>query len=418
MEIKDYWFALKSHVYVEFKQDEILLYDTKSGFHIETDVKDIISFVKQLYEPKNLGVTLLSKEMQSNLNIRSFLRDVLKKQMGDLTDVEKLPNKPVRLIPILNLQKDVDRLKKNEENYLLIGNNAKDYLLELNIFLNNVCSLICSHCDKYYRQVNCCTTSNVNQELSFEDTESIFKQIQFSAVGKVNILGGNIFEYRHITKLQPLFDSFKEILHCYFHYENYRTKVLSDSLHFELIMNFPIKETIFRNTWNIINKEKTTVHFIIENEEQYEDMENMIEKFSIEKYLIQPVFTGKNLIFFQENVFIDKEDLFSKTLSMREIFRNRKLNSNFFGTLYILPDGVVKANMNVPSIGNIKTDSLLDLIFKEMIDNTAWRIVRDSQPCNECIYQYICPAPSNFEIVIGCSNLCNVKPVASKKKEI
>jgi pseudo-rSAM protein len=135
MEVKDYWFALKSHVYVELKEGKILLYDTKSGFHIETEVKDAISLVTQLYEPNNLGVTLLSKEMQSNLNIRNFVQDVLKKQMGDFTDVEKLPNKPVRLIPILNLQKDVDRLKKDEDKYSLIGNNVKNYLMELNIFI-------------------------------------------------------------------------------------------------------------------------------------------------------------------------------------------------------------------------------------------------------------------------------------------
>jgi len=139
METKDCWFALKSHIYVEFKENSILLYDTKSGNYIETEQKDVISLVAQLYEPKNLGVTLLSNEMQSDVNIRRFVQEVLEKQMGDLTDLEKLPNKPIRLIPILNLQKDVERLKKQEENYSLIGNNAKNYLMELNIFTNNDC---------------------------------------------------------------------------------------------------------------------------------------------------------------------------------------------------------------------------------------------------------------------------------------
>jgi len=408
MEIRDCWFALKSHVYVEFKDEKILLYDTKSGNHIETGRQVAVSLVSLLYEPKNLGVTLLTKGMQSNQEIQLFVQEVMEKQMGDLIDVENLPNKPVRLIPILNLQKDVDKLKKKEENYLLIGNNTKNYLMELNIFLNNSCSLKCIHCNKYYNQMNFCTTYNINGELTFGEIENIFKQIQFSSVEKINILGGNIFKYQYIKKLQVLFDSFKEILHCYFNYENYETNVLSDSLPLELIVNFPIKKNLFKSTWKLINKEKTTVHFIIENEEQYEQVESLVNEFNIEKYKIQPVFTGENLDFFQENIFIDKEDLFSRTISVREIFRNQKLNSNFFGSLFILPDGSVKANMNASVIGSIRTDSLLSMIFREMVDNTAWRMIRNSQPCSKCIYQFICPAPSNYETAIGKPNLCHI----------
>jgi hypothetical protein len=36
MKIKDYWFSLKSHIYVAFKNEKMLLYDTQNGNHIET----------------------------------------------------------------------------------------------------------------------------------------------------------------------------------------------------------------------------------------------------------------------------------------------------------------------------------------------------------------------------------------------
>jgi len=96
---------------------------------------------------------------------------------------------------------------------------------------------------------------------------------------------------------------------------------------------------------------------------------------------------------------------------MREIFRNQKLNSNFFGILHILPDGSVKANMNAETLGNIKRDTVLDLIYKELIDNTAWRKVRNERPCTDCIYHFICPAPSNYEKAIGRQNLCRIKQI-------
>jgi pseudo-rSAM protein len=110
MGTNNYWFSLKSHVYAEFKKEKVLLYDTHTGDYMETELNGTIALVSQMYESKNLGVILLSKEMQADTDIRNFVEDVLKKQMGDLTGVEKCPNKPVRLVPILNLQKDVDRL--------------------------------------------------------------------------------------------------------------------------------------------------------------------------------------------------------------------------------------------------------------------------------------------------------------------
>ena len=94
---------------------------------------------------------------------------------------------------------------------------------------------------------------------------------------------------------------------------------------------------------------------------------------------------------------------------MREIFKNQKLNSNFFGGLYVLPDGVVKADMNAPAIGNIQRDNILGIMQNELISNTAWRLVRDSHPCDKCIYQFICPPLSNYEEEIGQINLCHIK---------
>ncbi|GHU72358.1 hypothetical protein FACS189413_15320 [Bacteroidia bacterium] len=116
METKEYWFSLKSHVYVEFKKEKILLYNTQTGNYIEAALEEAISLVLQMYEPENLGVTLLSKEQQSNSAVQNFVQEVLEKQIGDLLEVEKFPQKPIRLVPILNLQKDVDRLKKNKED--------------------------------------------------------------------------------------------------------------------------------------------------------------------------------------------------------------------------------------------------------------------------------------------------------------
>ena len=107
MESKKYWFALKSYVYVEFKEKNVLLYDTNHGNRIESAQEKVITLIKRLYEPSNLGVIPINNEIQSDPCIQDFIKEVTDKDMGDLMDTEHYPNKPIRLIPILSLQKDI-----------------------------------------------------------------------------------------------------------------------------------------------------------------------------------------------------------------------------------------------------------------------------------------------------------------------
>lgn len=409
MELKNYWFALKSHIYVEFKENEILLYDTQSGNRAITILDEPIVLVTQLYEPKNLGVILVNAEKYSNPHIRNFIQEMVNKEMGDLMEVESFCKKPIRLVPILNLQKDIEKHKNNKDKVVYLGKNISRYLLEINIYINDICGSFCGYCDRYSKQIRCCMAHGTNNELSLGDLERLLNQLRYSSISTINLLGGDIFKYSHLSELQGLFASSSKILHCYVHYKNYQKNEFVDSQKLELIITFPIDEKSFQKVWTMINKENTKLHYVIESEEQYSNVEYLIEKFGIENYEIHPFFTEKNIDFFETTVFLNEEDIFMKTFQMREIFRNQKLNANFFGTLYVLPDGSVKANMNTPVLGNISTNELLDITYKELIDNTAWRTIRDSQPCNECIYHFFCPPPSDYERVIGRNNLCHVK---------
>ena len=76
MKTKNYWFALKSYAYVEFKEKNMLIYDTKHGDRIETAQEKVITLIKEMYEPNNLGVIPISNELQSDPYIRSFIQPV------------------------------------------------------------------------------------------------------------------------------------------------------------------------------------------------------------------------------------------------------------------------------------------------------------------------------------------------------
>lgn len=94
----------------------------------------------------------------------------------------------------------------------------------------------------------------------------------------------------------------------------------------------------------------------------------------------------------------------------REIYANQTINRNEFGKITVLPNGDILANPNNKKLGTIKDDRIHDIIYREMTEGNSWLRIRDQKPCCDCIYQWLCPSPSNYESVIGKPNLCHVKP--------
>lgn len=143
--------------------------------------------------------------------------------------------------------------------------------------------------------------------------------------------------------------------------------------------------------------------FICFNKTDFVQIEN-IETQNI-NYSIVALYNGKNIDFLQEYVFLSKQEIESQKLEKRNIFINQTLNGFFFGKLIVFPDGSVQANANTGKIGHIgnKLISLLRLLLQK---KSIWFNTRNCVPCNRCIYQWVCPPISNYELTIGKTNLC------------
>jgi len=96
-------------------------------------------------------------------------------------------------------------------------------------------------------------------------------------------------------------------------------------------------------------------------------------------------------------------------MTMKDFFARQAMNLYDFGKITILPNGDVYANLNHPSLGNIHVNNIQEILHKEVEEGKSWFRVRNQAPCTDCVYQWICPSPSNYEIAIGRSNLCHVK---------
>jgi hypothetical protein len=309
MEKQDFWFLINSSTYISFPEQEgnVLLYNTINGNFIESDNKSFISIIKCACQKENLGCCLLLSNEIENEELKLLMEKSINLDLIQLINIKEVRKKPISLVPVLNIQKDVEKLKKDDHRS--IGEYAMAYLNEIFLYVNSQCSQNCKHCNEYYKQFSCCYKAENQQQLSISRITDILKQTQDSAVGIINILGGNILEYKDLEELVLLLQN-----------------------------------------------------------------------------------TNKKIKF-----------------SIREIFCNQAINSNFFGILYFFPDKTVKANINSEILGKINNNSIKELITKELEINTAWRKTRNFPPCCNCLYRYFCPPSSNYETVIDLPNLCNVK---------
>lgn len=137
------------------------------------------------------------------------------------------------------------------------------------------------------------------------------------------------------------------------------------------------------------------------------DVEQLHDRFNDFDCKILPIFNGSNKLFFEKYVYLDKYECQQFKKDKRSIFLNEALNSNFFGTLNILQDGLINDNMNFPPIGTLD-DEFPSIIFNLFDYERAWFYTRHRKPCNDCIYKLLCPPPSNYELVLQRHNLCNM----------
>lgn len=405
---KNFCFFLESHIYVSFKEDKMLLYDTHSGKSLFVVESEPIQLVRRIYEDENLGSVELSERDFSVAVIRDFVNDVVASGMGQLVSAEQQSTKPVVLLPILSLNFDVDRFKDKEFADAILSRNVSKYLLDINILLNGLCQQECVHCGEYCKQFFCCSKNGSSSSLPKEFLMEILRQTSYYPVHTINLTGGNIYQYGDLDVLGTSDNNGNKIFNFYVHYLNYQENSFVDSQNIHLMINFPVNMEKLNEVHLLTRGKKTKYHLIIENEEQYNELELALSKIGIADFEVHPFYNGNNQCFFEESVFLSEEDILASPISMREIFRNQKLNANSFGSLYILPNGDVKANLNEERIGNVGSDRIIDVINDEMKKNTAWRRIRLSEPCCSCVYQYLCPPISNYERALKKQNLCHV----------
>ncbi|NIR10843.1 MAG: hypothetical protein GTN82_35945, partial [Candidatus Aminicenantes bacterium] len=154
---------------------------------------------------------------------------------------------------------------------------------------------------------------------------------------------------------------------------------------------------------------KTNIMFIIQSETDFEKAQALISKFQIEQPSFIPLYNGNNLCLFEDNIYIDKNDLEANKILLKDIYARGAINPMNFGRLFIFPDSRVYSNVNASCLGILGKHTIYEIIFREMNNGKSWRRIRKHvMPCKKCVFERLCPPISNYNYAIKKYNLCHI----------
>lgn len=403
--MKTKYFYIEPYAYISIGNDCALIYNTLNKKILTYGDSSVINFCKQLINKK--GVIKLEDNYKP---ITNFIEDLKANFLGDVFFSDNNSLKPVTIIS------DAVLLKNIEVNPNIYKNNSLNYLHELTVYLNDECLYDCKHCKTTYKQTLSCVNFDSGKQLDFSFLEDIISKVSIIPTFRVlNVIGGNIFKYKHIDKLISLVKS-----------NNIDVNVIINSNQWErrIFKLFDAENIIitvtFSNDWNekliseIINEDfnflKLKFKFLIFSIEDIERLDNIIKISKDIQVQYIPIYDNKNDSFFEENIFLTEETILLHLPSEKNIHRNQKLNSLFFGKLFIMPNGDVFDNLNNSKcIGSIYNNNLATLVYNSIKDGKYWTLTRNcSESCSKCIYKDICPPISNYELVLNKDNLCTI----------
>lgn len=395
----------------------MLLYNTLNGQALKySGEPKILNLVRRLKSPNNLQVIQLTGNDMDEPVIRRLVTDTKKYFMGELIDAGYSTGKPVQMMPMVNIKKDVKYLKHDGKRS--VGEGMDGYLSEVFVHINDSCEQNCNICRRSYRQFPCCTAArNPGRPKELELLN--IKNFMGPALVHLHILGGNIFNYTAFDQLVAVLDGLPAQKIYYSHYLNMEAAsaqlqlLRTGNSILKIQIPAPIREEKLKAALELAanNGVECALAFIIQDEKQFEHAETIISslpgKNEIE-HEYYPFYNGKNLDFFKENVFFTEDEIFESKPDLKDIFANSVVNDQSFGRLTVLSNGHIHANVNAPRLGILGKDSFYDVLYKEMYNGKSWRRIRKHvEPCKRCTFESLCPPISNYTYAIGRNNLCH-----------
>jgi len=421
-----YWFYLEPYTYAALQEDHLLLYNTLNGTSIEvTDNPVVTDLMKRVTDRKNMLTLSLSQADLDNEPIGTFVREIRRRFMGDIIDARMLGGKPIQIPSDAKIMKALEKQPEGKIDHQ--GLKIVQNLTGLTLYLNDSSAGLESFREDAYKQFSApCSglPGQTVQQLNIDHLLPFLEEARYGMLDHIKILGGNIFEYPHLGELVEVLNrTFPGVVDKDYYIRYTQLAGLgSVDLEFlkgngtenflDIIVDFPIQRELWEHCLQILAEVsvRSRFHFVIESEKQFKQAEQLIDDHRFRVYTYEPYYNKKNLGFFQEAVFSDREEIFDARPSMRKIQARSLVNPLRHGQLYVMSNGHIHAGMNEPKIGKLNQDSLHQYLYNAVTSSKSWNQRRcDVNPCRQCVFQSLCPPISGYENTLGRYNLCHIK---------
>lgn len=413
---KKYWFYLEPYSFIFIGDEQYVIYNSLNSAYISSNSNKLINSKIQslLADGSGYSTEITCNDLKDE-HLSTFIKKVRASFSGDIVCQEKGIKKPFIFKPILRLIDNFHHIRNQDEEYFRL--NILKCLKEITLYITNSCDQSCKNCSLFYKQTLFCTKQPKGEDIEMSNIIQVLERIEKAGTNLVNITGGNIFKYKYLFPLIPILANYGFKKRFYIHYRNIsdiiREIPLDGNFSFVVLINFDdFDESSLIKAAHLCDGYDVEFLFLVESEDNYVMVDKFMEESKIKTNIninIKPFYNKENLKFFQKNVFIDWDDILYSDVNKQTIFRRKTLNENFFGHLLIATNGDVYSNINYSPIGNIlEGDTFNKIVSKEVNTNISWFKTRDSGACKKCCNKYLCPSPSNYEIVLNRENLCNI----------
>lgn len=406
--MKRYWLTLFPETFIWIKGEKGIVYNARNYKKILFLNKGLLNELStKLLLIDNLYRVDIDETYLSNSVVDEWVNQLLVTESALLMENDGKNMRPVSLMPKLKIQDSIDYYRLEHKK----GTNAS-IMYNLHKLVFHINGSRYGH-DVYRRQIIYPGTQVA--EMATEDICTFimsFGSIHF--LSEISLVGC-LWEYSNRVELLEYLNSLNVTTSIYCTEKDYidykeligKHEEFRNVKYYILISDYKINPHLL---FSVPEENNIIYNFVVTSELDYKYANEWIEYYNISNNSkLSPVYIGNNLSFLKDNLYMQKTDIYDICLSKREVFAHQVINTNFFGTFVILPDGKVFSGSLHSRLGKIE-DGLYDLVYRELTEGHSWLYIRDQEPCSGCLFQWLCPSPSVYEWEVGKPNLCHILP--------
>jgi pseudo-rSAM protein len=404
---------VEPYVYINrVTNSQVLLYNEFTNKRLICNDRTVYEIVTKLEDKKSYRIVEITREELDNKEVKNFITQGRENFMLDIIPVDSSSKKPIQFIPNLVVRNIRDRNLEKKEMY---GEDILHNLTEL-FFLFGTGKSDNKNFGSFNLQIPFYYDTNCQINIKLEELKGLFNELKYSSLNKIHLVGDQLInedKYNDLLDFLTGLDLIKEI---YINASSVSSGLLNKidqlsmfpGVKFNLIVD---ELNRLENTFKFhLSKDIFHYIFLVKNEANYLQISEFNEINKLNSATLTPVFTSDNSTFFEENIFTSVSDIDEINPSQLDLYRNQKMNTLFFGKLYINAKGIITSNICSEPLGRCGKDSIAKIVLDEMLNGENWFRIRSKfSPCKECIYRDFCQPISNYELAIGKVNLCNIR---------